>query len=172
MRGLRVRKQISASVRPARRISRKMETAEMIRSILIVGALAVGVGSVMAQSDPIATRKATMKKVSEANAQVTKITKGEAPFKLETVQAALQAMQDASKAMPNLFPDTAKTGGDTAALPKIWEAKADFLSKWEKLGKDATEVAGKIKDEASFKTAYSDVTKNCGGCHDTYRAKK
>ena len=52
----------------------------MIRSILIVGALAVGVGSVMAQNDPIATRKATMKKVSEANAQVTKITKGEAPW--------------------------------------------------------------------------------------------
>jgi len=60
------------------------------------------------------------------------------------VQAALTKMQDAAKVMPTLFPDNAKTGGDTAAQPKIWEAKADFNSKWEKLGKEAAEIAGKI----------------------------
>lgn len=144
----------------------------MIRSIMVVGALALGIVSVLAQSDPIATRKATMKKVGETNAEVTKIAKGEAPFKLETVQSALKAMQDASKAMPNLFPDTSKAGGETAALPKVWETRADFNAKWEKFGKDASDISGKIKDEASFKAAYSDVTKNCGGCHEGYRMKK
>jgi cytochrome c556 len=29
-----------------------------------------------------------------------------------------------------------------------------------------------VKDVDSFKTAFSGVTKNCGGCHETYRAKK
>jgi len=65
-----------------------------------------------------------------------------------------------------------KTGGDTAAQPKIWEAKADFNAKWEKLGKEAAEIAGKIKDEASFKAAFGDVTKNCGGCHESYRIRR
>ena len=54
----------------------------MIRSLLLVGACALSVGAVMAQSDPIATRKATMKGVGDANAEVTKISKGEAPFNL------------------------------------------------------------------------------------------
>lgn len=144
----------------------------MIRSIIVVGALALGIGAVLAQADPIATRKATMKGVGEAGAEVAKISKGEAPFKLETVQIALTRMQEAAKVMPTLFPETAKTGGDTAALPKVWETKADFNSRWEKLGKEAGEAAGKIKDEASFKLAYADIGKNCGGCHEGYRMKK
>ena len=144
----------------------------MIRTILISGVLAIGITSVMAQSDPIAARKDMMKQVGRANADVAKISKGDAPFKLETVQAALKTIQDASRAMPNLFPDNSKTGGDTAALPKVWETKADFNTRWEKMGKDAATAAAKIVDEASFKTAYSEVTGNCGGCHEGYRMKK
>ena len=144
----------------------------MIRTILTLGVLAVGMASVMAQNDPIATRKDMMKQVGRANAEVSKISKGDAPFKLETVQAALKTIQDASRAMPNLFPDNTKTGGDTAALPKVWETKADFNTRWEKMGKDAAAASTKIVDEASFKTAYSEVTGNCGGCHEGYRMKK
>ena len=144
----------------------------MIRSILTLGVLAVGMASVMAQNDPIATRKDMMKQVGRANAEVSKISKGDAPFKLETVQAALKTIQDASRAMPNLFPDNTKTGGDTAALPKVWETKADFNTRWEKMGKDAAAASAKIVDEASFKTAYNEVTGNCGGCHEGYRMKK
>ena len=144
----------------------------MIRTILTLGVLAVGMASVMAQNDPIATRKDMMKQVGRANAEVSKISKGDAPFKLETVQAALKTIQDASRAMPNLFPDNTKTGGDTAALPKVWETKADFNTRWEKMGKDAAAASAKIVDEASFKTAYSEVTGNCGGCHEGYRMKK
>ena len=143
-----------------------------MRNILVAGVLTLGIVSAFAQNDPIATRKATMKGVGEASAEVAKIAKGEAPFKLETVQTALSKMQAAAKIMPTLFPDTSKTGGETAALPKIWEAKADFEAKWEKLGADAAKASASIKDEASFKTAYGDVTKNCGGCHESYRAKK
>ena len=144
----------------------------MIRTILTLGVLAVGVTATMAQSDPIAARKDMMKQVGRANADVAKISKGDAPFKLETVQAALKTIQDASRAMPNLFPDNTKTGGDTAALPKVWETKADFNTRWEKMGKDAAAASAKIVDEASFKTAYNEVTGNCGGCHEGYRMKK
>jgi len=144
----------------------------MIRTLLTFGVLAVGMTSVVAQSDPIAARKDTMKQIGRANGEVGKIFKGEAPFKLETVQAALKTMQDASKAMPALYPDTAKTGGETRALPKIWETKADFNASFEKFGKDAAAAATKIVDEASFKAAYGDVLKNCDSCHDTYRQKR
>jgi len=144
----------------------------MIRTILTLGVLAIGVTSVMAQNDPIATRKDMMKQLGRANAEVAKISKGETPFKLETVQAALKTIQDASKAMPNLFPDNTKSGGDTAALPKVWETRADFNTRWEKMGRDAAAASAKIVDEASFKAAYSEVTGNCGSCHEGYRMKK
>ena len=144
----------------------------MIRTILTLGVLAIGVTTTMAQSDPIATRKDTMKQIGRANGEVGKISKGEAPFKLETVQAALKTMVDASKTMPALYPDTAKTGGETRALPSIWEKKADFNASFEKFGKDAAAASAKIVDEASFKAAYGDVLKNCDACHDAYRQKR
>ena len=144
----------------------------MIRTILISGIIAIGMTSVMAQSDPIATRKDMMKQVARANGEVSKISKGEAPFKLETVQAALKTMQDVSKAMPALYPDTARTGGETRALPKIWETPADFTAQFEKFGRDAASAATKIVDEASFKASYGEVLRNCDACHDTYRQKR
>ena len=39
--------------------------------------------------------------------------------------------------MQELFPDSSKTGGDTAALPAIWENKADFDAKLAKFSADA-----------------------------------
>jgi cytochrome c556 len=125
----------------------------------------------MAQSDPIAARKAAMKAVGDSVAPVGKIMKGEAPFDLATVQRALATIQEKAKVLPTLFPDNSKTGGDTAALPHIWENKADFDAKYAKLGADAAAAAGKIKDEASFKAEFPNVTKNCGGCHETNRKK-
>ena len=143
----------------------------MKRILFAVAAFAIGATSVLAQSDPIATRKATMKKVGDSVAPVGKMLKGEAPFDLATVQTALSTIQDAAKVLPALFPDTAKTGGDTAALPHIWENKADFDAKYAKLGKDAAEASAKITDEASFKANFPAVTKNCGGCHELNRKK-
>lgn len=144
----------------------------MKRFLAAAAAIAIGATAVMAQSDPIAARKAMMKKVGEAGAPVGKIAKGESPFDLAVVQTALKTMQEAAKTMPALFPDNSKTGGDTAALPHIWETKADFDARWAKLGKDAADAEAKIKDEATFKAAFPEVTKNCGGCHELNRAKK
>ena len=65
-----------------------------------------------------------------------------------------------------------KTGGDTAALPAIWDNKADFDAKFTKFGADAKAAQGAVKDLDTFKAAFGGLTKNCGGCHETYRAKK
>ncbi len=137
-----------------------------------VATVAVGATAVWAQSDPIATRQATMKKVGGASAEIGKMIKGEEPFDAAKVHAGLATMQDAAKTMPSLFPDNSKTGGKTAALPKIWETKADFDARFAKLGATAGDANGKITDLASLKAEFPAVGKNCGDCHETYRAKK
>src|SRR5262252_432757 len=96
----------------------------MIRTMLAVTAVAIGVTAVAAQSDPIAARKALMK----ANGDHSKI---------------VGAM--AREKAPALFPDNSKTGGDTAALPKIWEDKADFNAKLAKFAADSKAAGESVK---------------------------
>jgi cytochrome c556 len=141
---------------------------------MVLGAtmLALGVSFALAQQDPIAARKAIMKKNGDEAKIGTQFMKGEAPFDLAKAKAIFATYQDAASKMPNLFPDNSKTGGDTAALPAVWDKKAEFDAKFKKLGEDAKDAAAKVTDEASFKTAFPAVQKNCGGCHETFRQKK
>jgi cytochrome c556 len=144
----------------------------MLRTVLAVTAIAVGVTVVAAQSDPIAARKAHMKEVGAQTKTGSGMAKGEIPYDQKKAEGVFAAYVKAATDLPNLFPDTSKTGGDTAALPAIWADKADFDSKAAKFAADAKQAQTQVKDLDTFKASFSGVTKNCGGCHETYRAKK
>lgn len=146
----------------------------MIRTVLAVATVAtvaLGVTAVVAQ-DVIAERKAIMKTNGEQARIGGQMVRGEAPFDNAKAQAVLVAYAQAADRMPGLFPDNSKTGGDTAADPKIWQSKADFDAKFKKFGEDAKAAQAASKDLDSFKAAYGNVMRNCGGCHETYRIKK
>ena len=135
--------------------------------------IALGVSIAIAQQDPIAARKALMK----ANGDQAKIgvamMKGEAPFDIDKVHKIFAAWEDAAAKMPSLFPADSKTGGDTAADPKIWANMDDLKARFAKLGTDAKDAAAKVTDLDSFKAAFGSIGKNdCGGCHEHYRVKK
>jgi cytochrome c556 len=141
----------------------------MKRLTTVVIALACGVGAVWADADPIAERRALMKNDGMAAKKMFDMSKGAAPFDLATVQASLKTLAEGATKSPALFPDTSKTGGGTAALPTIWQNKADFDARFEKFAKDAAQAG--IVDEASFKKFAPAVFQNCGGCHELYKAK-
>lgn len=134
--------------------------------------VALGAGIGFAQSDPIAQRKALMKEVGSATGRVAAILKEEAPFSIETVNASLDVYIRSAKEMPALYPDTSRSGGDTTASPKIWEDKAGFAAAFAKFGIDAEAAKAKITDLSSLRTAFGDVTKNCGACHQVYRVQR
>ena len=144
----------------------------MIRALILAATLAVGATAVLAQADPIATRKAAMKGVGAAMGPLAAMNKGEAPFNLATVQASLATMNKASKEMGALFPATSKTGGETAADPKIWDDAAGWAAVIQNFYTLTTAAAAAIKDEASFKAEFGKVGGSCGTCHNTYRVKK
>ena len=144
----------------------------MVR-VVLAAALVLAATLAVAQSDPIAARKALMK----ANGQQAKIgaaiVKGEAPFDAAKVEAIFVTFAEAVEKAPALFPDNSKTGGETAALPAIWENKADFDARFTKFGAAAKDAEGKVKDLDSLKATWGGFAKeNCGGCHEKYRAKK
>ena len=137
-----------------------------------IAVVAVSATAVFAQQDPIAARKAMMKANGQNAGAVAKMIKGEEPFDLAKVKAALAVFQDTAAKAPALFPANSMSGGETAALPKIWEDMADFKAKFAKFGEDAKAAETSIKDLDSLKAGFPAVTKNCGGCHELYRMKK
>ena len=143
----------------------------MKRLAIVAIMLACGMGGVLAAVDVIAQRRALMHDDGIAAKKLFDMNKGAIPFDLATAQASLSKLAGAAAGSPALFPDDSKTGGGTAALPAIWENKADFNARFEKFGKDVAAAIAATKDEASFKAAAPAVFQNCGGCHELYKAK-
>jgi cytochrome c556 len=144
----------------------------MIRTALVAAGLVLGLTTVVAQSDPIAERKNAMKAVGAATGLGAKIAKGEEAFDAAKVQGIFKVYVDAAKKVPTLYPANSKTGGDTSAATKIWEDEAGFKAAFVKFEADATAGGTAATDLAGFRTAFGNVTRNCGSCHETYRIKR
>jgi cytochrome c556 len=143
----------------------------MKRLMTLVIALACGVTAVCAETDVIATRRALMKHDGAAAKTLFDMSKGKIPFDLKTVKEDLATLNEGATKSPALFPDDSKTGGGTAALPAIWQNKADFEARFAQFAKDVKAAQAGITDEATFKKFAPAVFKNCGGCHELYKAK-
>jgi cytochrome c556 len=142
----------------------------MIRTAFAAAVFAFAATALVAQSDPIAARKALMKANGDQNKVATEMLEGKRPFNLDEAKKVLATFADAGEKAPTLFPDDSK-GGDTGALPAIWENKTDFQARLAKLAQDSKAAADATKDLDSFKIQITEVRKNCGGCHQTYRKR-
>src|SRR3954469_14962694 len=98
----------------------------MIRPILAGFAIAIGVTAALAQSDPIKERQNLMKGFGAATRTGTQMSRGEIPFDAAKAKEVFVTFETGAKRIPTLFPENSKTGGDTAADPKIWASMADF----------------------------------------------
>ncbi len=143
----------------------------MKRFVAVAFALIGGITAVVADTDPIAERRALMKHDGEAAKKLFDMSKGKIPFDLATVKESLQTLNDGATKSAALFPDNSKSGGGTAALPSVWQNKADFDARFVQFAKDVQAAQAGVKDEATFKQFAPAVFKNCGGCHELYKAK-
>jgi cytochrome c556 len=144
----------------------------MLRVVAAMAALAIGATVVLAQNAAvIEQRKQAMKAFGGAVKGPGTMSKGDAPFELAKVQAALKTIQETAVKAKDLFPDDSKTG-ETDALPAAFEKKADLLARLDSLAAAAKAAEGTIKDEATFKAEWPKVVSQCGGCHKEYRKPK
>jgi cytochrome c556 len=140
--------------------------------IAAVGVLTLSGLAVLAQQgDPIRQRQDLMKNNQEQVRTLTGMSRGQVPFNAAAAQAALQRVEQNAHQIPALFPAGSQQG-KTAALPVIWEHKADFDARASKLEQDAKAAQAGITDQASLQPAIQRVGQNCGGCHETYRRKE
>ena len=148
----------------------------MMRMTFAALAIAASAGlaaAAMTGAEAIKERRDMMKVDGQVSKPLVAMLKGTAPFDLAAVQKALKTYEDVASKAPALFPPDSKSG-NTNALPAIWEDdnKADFDARFKKFGQDAESALASIKDEASFKANIPAVFKNCGGCHEKYKAKQ
>jgi cytochrome c556 len=140
--------------------------------IAVLGALAASGLGVLAQSnDPILQRQDLMKNNQEQMRALTGMARGQVPFNAAAAQAALQRIAQNAQHIPALFP-AGSHQGKTAALPAVWERKADFDAHATMLAADADAARSAITDQASLQAALQRVGRSCGSCHEPYRRKE
>jgi cytochrome c556 len=139
-------------------------------SLALVLTLIGGAGAAFAQGDVVAERQTILKTFGAGIREPGAMLRGEAPFDLAKVQAALVTLKSGAAKLPPLFPDASLTATGSKALPIIGQERDKFAAIFTKMGVDVTAAEGAIKDEASFKTEFPKVLANCGACHRLYRA--
>ena len=146
----------------------------MIRTVVVVGALLLGIGAVAAQQDLVTKAQTFMKGNGKNAGALGAMVKGDKPYDQATVDAALAQFEDTAKQLPTLFPDSVKglkPDSDYSSSPKIWEDKAGFEEHIASFAKVVADAKGKIKDLDTLKATLPLIGKQCGGCHETYRLK-
>jgi cytochrome c556 len=131
-------------------------------------ALSTGTAVMAQQSEPIRQRQALMKNNQEQMRTLTGIARGQVPFDANVVQTAMQRLEQNATQIPPLFPPNSQSG-ETAALPVIWQQKADFDTKAMKLAQDAKTGVTRVTNPATLQAELQALGQNCGSCHQVYR---
>jgi len=149
---------------------KEKEIHMLLRTIIAVAAVVSAATAVIAQSDPIAARKALMKAQDDQARIAVRMMRGDNPFDVAKADAVFKAFADTTEKLGTLFPDNSKAG-DTKAAPTIWTDRAGFDAALAKFAKDVNDNRSKTKTLDDFKVAIRAVGSNCDSCHEKYRAK-
>jgi len=153
----------------------------MRKSIIVAFAL-LGVGgfaTIAISAEDLAAavkeRRHLMKDIVAPAAKLGgQMVKGVKPFDAAAAEKAMNEINGVPEKYVKLFPKGTAHGeiADSEAKAKIWEEFSDFEATAMKL-KDASAqaAAAAAQGEAAFKAAFTDMTKVCKDCHQTFREK-
>ena len=144
---------------------------EMIRSLLAVAVVAIGVGTLAAQTDPIATRKALMKANGDQARIASEMSRGNGRSIWTLQKKRSPLSRRLAKKRPRCFPTAPKP--EATPRPCLRSGKTRQISRpnlqsWRVSRKQRQRQR---RDFESFKAQFSELGKNCGGCHQTYRKR-
>lgn len=92
-------------------------------------------------------------------------------YRMGDLEYHANAMAGLSKITPDLFPE-GSGGGDTEALPEIWEDPDGFAERMQDFvdAADAFAAAAASGDMGQIGGGLQQLGRSCKGCHDNYRA--
>ena len=151
------------------------ENGPMIRTVVVVGALLLGVGAAMAQQDVAVHQQNLMKTQGKSMYGLfAKVIKGETPYDQAAIDTAMTELEATVGKITIVFTPNPKEDVVNATFgssQKIWKSKADFDAKVPPVAKAIADVKGTVKDTASLKVAFDAIQAKCTDCHETFRVK-
>ena len=142
-----------------------------------VGLLALVLGTAAIAATPadiVTARQANYKQIGKASKAIADQLRSP-ESSIATIQANAQILDSLAPKLPGWFPKGSgpESGVKTAALPAIWEKKADFRKAAATFAAAARTLrtAAARGDLAQVKTAFPAVGSSCKGCHESFKAK-
>ena len=91
--------------------------------------------------------------------------------KIEEAKPLMKKISDNYIKLLNYFPENAKKGFKTGALPSIWENKDEFNTLMKKASDDMIKLAKAIETAEDLRAAQKELMwSNCSACHSKFRA--
>lgn len=147
----------------------------MKKQLLTLAASALLISSATAHnfedaSDAIQYRQSAFGLLAYNFGDMGAMMKGKKPFDAETFAMRANNVAALSKIPFEGFIDGSDKG-ETEALAKIWQDRADFDAKMKTFQENAAILATVAQkgDQAEIKQAFMNTGKSCKGCHDTYK---
>lgn len=125
----------------------------------------------------IKERMDAMKDMGDKSRLVAEMFKGKVDFDRRIIASAADAFTLHGSSMTGLFPDTIKsrTGGNTEALPRIWEDWVAFNEEVDAfllLSESLRTTVANTDDSARLRKVFFQTTKACSSCHKKFRKPK
>ena len=91
--------------------------------------------------------------------------------KIEEAKPLMKKISDNYIKLLDYFPENAKEGFKTGALPSIWENKDEFNTLMKKASDDRIKLAKAIDTAEDLRAAQKELMwSNCTACHSRFRA--
>ena len=91
--------------------------------------------------------------------------------RIEEAKPLMKKISDNYIKLLDYFPENAKEGFKTGALPSIWENKDEFNNLMKKASNDMIKLASSIETADDVKGALNKMMwSNCKACHTKFRA--
>ena len=91
--------------------------------------------------------------------------------RIEEAKPLMKKISDNYIKLLDYFPENAKEGFKTGALPSIWENKDEFNALMQKASDDMIKLAKAIDTAEDLRAAQKELMwNNCSACHSKFRA--
>ena len=151
----------------------------MNRKHLVAAAAATALAMICAEAqtpkpeDQLKLRKAAYSLMGYTFGSLSAMAEGKRPFNKEEAARNAELLAQLATVPKGMFGEGSDKG-ETRAKPEIWQKRADFDAKMDKMVQETGKLAqaARAGDQAALKKAASDVDSACASCHDEYRTKR
>ncbi len=148
-----------------------MKRIAIAAAVFAAAASLVGQAQELKPEDQVKQRRAGYAVMGYNFASLAAMAQEKKPYNHDEAIRNAELVAGLCDYMKNFFGEGTDKG-ETKAKPEVWQKRADFDDKMEKMIVEARKLPAAARaDLPALKKAVADAGKACKACHDDYRAK-